>query len=513
MWKEYYLATSVEEALQALDRWHGKARLIAGGSDLVIDAREGKYTPECVVDTTRIPGLDTIEEDGDFVVVGANATFHNLWTAPVVNRMGHVLAEAAHHVAAWSIQNVGTLAGNVVTAQPAGDGSIALVALGAEAEIARLDGDAPETGGRSNGGNGRRWIAVSSLFAGPGKSRLDPTKEMITRFRWRKPGLRQASAYERIAKREVMALPIACCGVDLQLTEDLEHVAWARIALGPVAETPFRATCAEDYLRGARCAEVDYAYAAEQAVYACTLRTSRLRATREYREKIVEVLVRRALNRAVEAARSGAQPSVAGRFSWDRSWSEVKAKQPSDGRIMFILNGEERTVEAKPGATLGHVLREELGLTGTKIGCDEGECGACTVLVDGQPVVSCLYPVVKVHGRRVQTIEGVARGDELHPVQQAFLYHDAIQCGYCMPGMVLAALALLKDVPDPTPEEIKEGLGNNFCRCTGYVKIIEAIQDAAAVMHGEKSELSRKALPRKDAFARVTGREKYAGDM
>jgi len=520
-----------------------------------------------VVDTTRIPGLDVIDKDGDFVVVGANVTFHNLWTSPIINRMGYVLAEAAHHVAAWSIQNVGTLAGNVVTAQPAGDGSIALVALGAEAEIARLDGNAPETGAKSNGfdgnapetgaksngfdgnapetgaksngfdGNapetgarsdgsdGRRWVAVSSLFAGPGKSKLDPTREMITRFRWRKPGPRQASAYERIAKREVMALPIACCGVDLQLTQDLKHIAWARIALGPVAETPFRATCAEDYLRGARCEEVDYAYAAEQAAYACTLRTSRMRATREYREEIVEVLVRRALNRAVEAARSGAQPGVAGRFSWERSWSNVKAGQCGgmgvwgcgSVEVTFTLNGEERTVEAEPGAMLGHVLREELGLIGTKIGCDEGECGACTVLVDGQPVVSCLYPVVKAHGRRVQTIEGVAypplRGGELHPVQQAFVYHDAIQCGYCTPGMVLAALALLEDIPDPTPEEIKEGLGNNFCRCTGYVKIVEAIQDAAAVMRGEKSELSRKALPRKDASARVTGRERYAGDI
>jgi CO/xanthine dehydrogenase FAD-binding subunit len=226
MWQEYYLATSVEDALQALARWQGKARLIAGGSDLVIDVREGKYAPECVVDTTRIPGMDAIEEDGDFVLVGANVTFHSLWTSPIINRTGHVLGEAARQVGGWSIQNVGTLAGNVVTAHPAGDGNIALVALGAEAEVARLDG--------------RPWIAVSSLFAGPGKSRLDPTREMITRFRWRKPGPRQASAYERIAKREVMALPIACCGVDLQLMEDLEHIAWARISLGPVAEMPFR---------------------------------------------------------------------------------------------------------------------------------------------------------------------------------------------------------------------------------------------------------------------------------
>jgi CO/xanthine dehydrogenase Mo-binding subunit/aerobic-type carbon monoxide dehydrogenase small subunit (CoxS/CutS family) len=354
---------------------------------------------------------------------------------------------------------------------------------------------------------------VSSIFAGPGKSKLDPTKEMITRFRWRKPGPRQASAYERIAKREVMALPIACCGVDLQLMEDLEHIAWARISLGPVAETPFRATCAEDYLRGAPCEEVDYAYAAEQAAFACTLRTSRLRATKEYREEVVQVLVRRALRRAVEAARTGSQPSVVGRFSWDRRWSNAEVDQPADERITFILNGEERTIVGEPDAMLSDVLRDELGLTGTKVGCDEGDCGACTVIVDGQPVASCLFPVAKAYGRQVQTIEGVATGDRLHPVQESFIYHDAVQCGYCIPGMVLAAVSLLEDIPDPTLEETKEALGNNFCRCTGYIKVFDAIQDAAAVVRGDKRELSKRALPRKDAFDRVTGRELYAGDQ
>lgn len=500
MWKEYYTAESVADALRALDRWDGDARLIAGGTDLVIDAREGKYTPACVVDVTRIPELNTITEDDGYVYVGGSVTFHDLWTSPAVNANGYVLAEAARHLAAWSIQNVATLAGNVVTAMPAGDGSIALTALGAEAEIARLDGD-------------RRWIAVTSLYAGPGRSKLDPTKEMITRFRWRKPGPRQASAYERIAKREVMALPIACCGVDLQLEPGLDRISWVRIALGPVAETPFRATCAEDFLRGASCEDVDYAYAAEQAAFACTLRTSRLRATREYREEVVEVLVRRALHRAVDLARQGESVSVAGRFSVHGGWSEDEVARPSDGAITFRLNGETQSVDVTPDTVLAHLLRDELGLTGTKIGCDEGECGACTVLVDGRPVVSCLFPAVKAHDREILTIEGVAQDGKLHPVQEAFLYHDAIQCGFCTPGMVLAALALLRDVPDPSPEEIKRGLGNNFCRCTGYVKLVEAIQDAAAVVRGEKGEVSKRCHPRKDSVARVTGHEIYAGDM
>ncbi|MBN1318652.1 MAG: molybdopterin-dependent oxidoreductase, partial [Anaerolineales bacterium] len=499
MWQQYYVASSVDDALQTLRDWRGKARLIAGGTDLVIDARSKKYKFECAVDTTRIPDLDSITETDEHIVVGANVTFHNLWTSPLINRTSHVLAEAAHNLAAWSIQNVATLVGNVVTAQPAGDGSIALVALGAEAEVANPDG--------------QRWVAVSSLYAGPGKSRLDPSREMITRFRWRKPGPRQASACERIAKGEVVALPIASCGVELQLAEDLEHIAWARMALGPVALTPYRASCVEDLLRGARIDDDLFTQAAEQAVYACNMRTSRLRATKEYREELIQVLVRRALKRAVEAARTGGQPSVAGRLCWNRYWSGADADQPRHGEVTFTLNGRETSLKTEPGEMLVNLLREELGLTGTKIGCDEGECGACTVLIDGQPVLSCLYPAYKVQGRRVQTIEGVADGDDLHPVQAAFVSHDAVQCGYCTPGMVMTAISILDDIPDPSTEEIREGLGNNYCRCTGYVKIVDAIQDAAAVIRGDKESLTQIELPRKDAVDRVTGKEMYGSDL
>lgn len=499
MWKNYYFASSVEDALKTLEKWQGKARLMAGGTDLVIDVKKGKHTPDCIVDTSRISGLDEIKEEEGYIYVGANVTFHNIWTSPLVNQNGSVLAEAAYRVAAWSVQNVGTLAGNVVTAQPAADGSMALVALGAEAEIVSL--------------NGKHWYAVSSLFAGPGKSRIDPTREMITRFRWRKPLSLQASVYERIAKREVMSLPIACCGVDLKLTADRQHIDWVRISLGPVAETPFRATCAEDFLKGAECNPETFTDAAEQAVFACVFRTSKLRATREYRYEVVKVMIKRALIRAVEIAKEGNKPDVAGNFQWGHRWSDGKSLQAIDGKIVFTLNGEERTVETAPDTMLSYLLREELGLTGTKVACGEGECGACTVLVDNQPVVSCIFPAIKAHGRNIQTIEGVAKEGQLHPIQEALLYNDAVQCGYCIPGMVLASKSLLEGTPDPTPEEIKVGLGNNYCRCTGYKKIIDAVSDAAAVLRGDQEKVNQSIRPRKDALAKITGEERYAGDM
>jgi aerobic-type carbon monoxide dehydrogenase small subunit (CoxS/CutS family) len=153
--------------------------------------------------------------------------------------------------------------------------------------------------------------------------------------------------------------------------------------------------------------------------------------------------------------------------------------------LNMILNGKEVSVEVEPGDLLVHVLRDKLGLIGTKVACGEGECGACTVLVDGLTVTSCIYPALKVQGREVTTIEGLAKGGQLHPIQQAFVDVTAPQCGFCIPGMVMSAKALLEESPHPTREEIKKGISGNICRCTGYYQIVEAIELAAQRMAEE----------------------------
>ena len=147
-------------------------------------------------------------------------------------------------------------------------------------------------------------------------------------------------------------------------------------------------------------------------------------------------------------------------------------------RIHFEVNGEPRTVESYPMARLLDVLREDLRLTGVKEGCGEGECGACSVLMNGELVNSCLVPMLQAGGTQITTIEGLATADALHPVQAAFLQHGGAQCGICTPGMVLAAAYLLKTNPQPTLAEIRTGLAGNLCRCTGYMRIFEAVQKA-----------------------------------
>ncbi len=147
--------------------------------------------------------------------------------------------------------------------------------------------------------------------------------------------------------------------------------------------------------------------------------------------------------------------------------------------ITFVLNGRETTVDVAPGDLLADVLRDKLGLIGIKVGCGEGECGACTVLIDGVATLSCIYPAVKAAGRAVLTIEGLSPDRQLHAIQQAFVDCFASQCGYCTPGMIMSAKALLDQNPNPTREEIKAGISGNLCRCTGYYQIIDAIELAA----------------------------------
>ncbi len=170
------------------------------------------------------------------------------------------------------------------------------------------------------------------------------------------------------------------------------------------------------------------------------------------------------------------------------------ASSLTKGHVGLTVNGEAVEVAFEPHKTLLEVLREDLGLTGTKHGCELGECGTCAVLVDGKPVLSCLVLGLECAGRRVETVEGMAGPDGLHPLQKAFADLGAAQCGYCTPGFLLTARALLEENPKPTREDIRRALAGNLCRCTGYVKIFEAVELAAAWMRGEEAQPRKESL-------------------
>ncbi|MBI5671370.1 MAG: molybdopterin-dependent oxidoreductase [Chloroflexi bacterium] len=193
-------------------------------------------------------------------------------------------------------------------------------------------------------------------------------------------------------------------------------------------------------------------------------------------------------------------------------------------RLEITVNGQYHDRDVSESRTLAHFLRYDLGLTGTKIGCEEAECGICTVLVDGVPVDSCIYPVFKAYGRAVTTIEGLAHGDELHPLQQEFIHHGAVQCGFCTPGLIMTSAALLDENPDPDEHDIKVALKDTYCRCTGYTSVIRAIQSAARQKRGldpllvndpevdEPMRVVSRSVPPQEVVAKVTGRAKYTDD-
>jgi CO/xanthine dehydrogenase FAD-binding subunit len=288
MWQAYEMPTSVEEALEILGRYDGQAQIIAGGTDLIIELQEGKHCVECLVDVTRIPGLDRIEQQGEWMMLGANVTFRQIKESPLLQERAQVLAEAAGTVGALQIQTVATLAGNVISALPAADGSVALIALDAEAEIVNA--------------NGRVWRPVRELFLGPGKSAVDPRQQMITAIRFPMPGTRHGSAWERIGRRRALVLPILNCAASIMLAADGQHFDWVRIGLGPVAPVPFRAGQTEAFLAGRPAHEDTFVQAAEIAAGEARPRTSLLRASKEYRVEVLKVLVRQALARAVAQA-------------------------------------------------------------------------------------------------------------------------------------------------------------------------------------------------------------------
>jgi carbon-monoxide dehydrogenase medium subunit len=275
--------------------------------------------------------------------------------------------------------------------------------------------------------------------------------------------------------------------VALALTMDSAgHVTCARIAMGSVAPTIIRAPEAEKALTGGALTDERIAAAAQLAAQAARP-IDDLRGTAWFRHEEVGTLVQRGL----EAIRDGKERLALPEpdhmvLLWGKSRRWPRLTGPTiahhtdgDEPIQCVVNGKSITVQGANGKTLLRMLRDDLGLTGTKSGCEEGECGACTVWLDGIAALACLTPAPRAHGASIITVEGLAVGEKLHPVQASFIEEDAVQCGYCTPGFVMSAAKLLEEAPRPTRDQIVMALSGNLCRCTGYYKIIRAVEKAA----------------------------------
>lgn len=285
MIKNYVLPNTVDEALAALQE--NGARLIAGGTDLMLDLKSGKKEVETLVDINRIDEIKEIKEVNGQIFIGAGVTHQEVAESALINEKAAVLARASRSVGSLQIRNTATLVGNVINAQPAADGAVALVALGAEFEV------------RDN--NGNEYIKVEDLYAGLTKSKVDSTKQIVTNIRFPALLSNQGSAYVRLAKRGALSLPMLAIAATVSLKDN--KIEWARIAMAPVAIKPIRAVEAENILKGAEPSEAKFLEAGKLAAKDADPRDSKIRGSRDYRVSVLGNLVKRALTEAVANAK------------------------------------------------------------------------------------------------------------------------------------------------------------------------------------------------------------------
>ena len=475
LWDIYYTATCLDDAVDLLGKYGDRARIIAGGTDLIIEIQHRTRVPQVVVDVTRVGGLDSIRMDeGALVHLGPMVTHAQAAASPLLQKHALPLAQACWGVGAPALRNRGTIAGNLVTASPANDTITVLWALGARLTLRSV--------------RGSREVPIGEFYEGVRRTVMAPD-ELLSDIAFPALDEGQSGLYLKIGLRS--ALAIAVTNVAVVVTRGGgDIVAGARIALGSVAPTIIRAHEAEAALVGGALTDTRIS---ETAVLAAgeARPIDDVRGSAWYRKEEVEALVRRALEiirsgdtrgtMCLDLPRPEAMVKLWGKTRrWPRlSGPTIAHYTDGDEPIQTVVNGQNVTVQGANGKTLLRMLRDDLGLIGSKVGCEEGECGACTVWLDGIATLACLTPAPRAHGACIRTVEGLADEGELHPVQQAFIDEDAVQCGYCTPGFVMSAAKLLEEFPNPDREQIKTALSGNLCRCTGYYKIITAVEKAA----------------------------------
>ena len=486
MYRFYESPTSLEEALALKARYGAEARFVAGGTDLLLELERGvRKGPEGselgVIDLTRVPGLAEIWELGGQIRLGALVTHNQCVASPLIVQKAFPLARACWEVGAPQIRNRATVAGNIITASPANDTITPLLALDAAVTLVSAS-------------RGERTLALKDFLRG--FRRVDMADdELLLRISFPALTPQQEGAYIKLGLRRAQAISVVNVaavierggsgGPDAPVTR-------AAISLGSVAPVVVRATAAEVALVGRPLAE-GIADAARLARSACSP-IDDVRASADYRVAMVETLTARALRQIAEGRSRAGWPDapVLLRGKSDGRWPvEQGGRTPAANLQTAAVNG--RSVPLAGGMTLLDSLRAA-GYAGVKEGCAEGECGACTVFLDGMAVMACLVPAERAWGSTVVTVEGLKEGEALHPVQAALVQTGGVQCGYCTPGFVMSAAKLLEERSRPTEGEAQEAFTGNLCRCTGYRKILDAVVLAGQAEQAESGKTTRNDL-------------------
>lgn len=467
MWQTYFQPTDFDEALELLHTHRADARIIAGGTDVIVELQRRIRSTSTLIDISHLRSLRYVREVDGVIRLGALATHNDVLASPACVAGALPLVQACAEVGAPQIRTRGTVAGNLVTASPANDTITPLVALGAEVVLASYTAE--------------RVVPLREFYLGVRRTVLQPD-ELVREIRWKALEPHQRGIFLKLGLRRAQAISVVNVACIVSFADDV--VTDARIALGCVAPTIVRATAAEAFLLGNQLEAGVRAHAGELARGAIAP-INDLRGSASYRLATVEALVANALLRiAATGERDGLQAKPV-LLATDES---ARTGPSFADLINTTVNGRAYQWQDASNKTLLDALREDAGLTGTKEGCAEGECGACTVWLDGQAVMACLVPAPQAHNAIITTIEGLADGEKLHPLQQAFIKHAAVQCGYCIPGMLMAGAKLLQEQPHPDLTQVQVALSGNICRCTGYRKILDAVLDVAQQSDEEKRQ-------------------------
>ena len=467
MWEHYYSVTSVAEALPLLDQFRERARIIAGGTDIILELERGlRPTVETLIDISRVPGLDDIAFEDGWFSLGPLVTHNHVVGDERLVARALPLAQACWEVGAPQIRNRGTVAGNLITASPANDTITPLLAMDAEVRLISVTGE--------------RVVPLSAFYAGFRQTVMQPN-ELLSEIRFRALPETARGIFLKLGLRRAQAISVVNAAVVLDIDEDA--VRHARVALGSVAPIVIRAPLAENALIGHELTP-DAINAAARAAAATPTPIDDIRSTAAYRTEAVRVLVSRALKALAAGTERERWPHDPAML-WGPNHARVvdglamPAEHDRQAPIATTVNGEAYLLSTGQEKTLLRFLRDDVGLTGTKEGCAEGECGACTVFLDGVAVMACMVAAPRAHGAEIVTVEGLQDGEVLHPIQSAFVEHGAVQCGYCTPGFLMSGAKLLEEHPQPDRSQIEQSITGNLCRCTGYYKIIEAFASAA----------------------------------
>jgi xanthine dehydrogenase iron-sulfur cluster and FAD-binding subunit A len=469
MWHAYFTVPSTDDAIRLLAEKGGRARVVAGATDLMLELERGaRKGVDTLIDITRVPDLDHIHLDEDNVIhLGPLVTHNAAAASELIRTRAYPLARAAWEVGAPQIRNRATVAGNLLTASPANDTITPLMALNASVRLLSTGGE--------------RTIPLSEFYTGVRKTVMQ-ADELLVDISFPALTKSQRGTFIKMALRRAQAISVVNAAVILDVSRG--SVKSASITLGAVAPTIIHAPEAESYLVGKKLTDEVIAEAAR-----LTMEASRpiddIRASAAYRREMVRICILRGLRSLRDQTEREGMPEnpilLQGKnseFTRSVQNSEIFPATP----IETTINGKKYTFKSGHEKSLLRLLRDEGMLIGTKEGCAEGECGACTVFLDGKAVMACLVPAPRAHGTEIVTVEGLANGEQLHPVQEAFIQHGAVQCGYCTPGFLMSAAKLLEERPQPTHSEIEQALTGNLCRCTGYYKIVQAIESASKMM-------------------------------